>query len=166
MSPIPAPSVIDDARLHPLSTDERDRYSRNMLVPGVGVVSQQQVRAGRVLLVGGADPLVGRMLLVNPWRNRYDEVPVARNPDCPVCGDHPTVTELIDYDQFCGVRLPDMESSDEEVTMKEIDAAQLRSMLAGAEQDGHGASPLSTCARPMRSRSRPSTGRSTSPWAR
>ncbi len=35
---------------------------------------------------------------------RFRELKLRKNPDCPVCGDHPTVTELIDYEQFCGIR--------------------------------------------------------------
>src|SRR5262249_37277228 len=47
--------------------------------------------------------LAGRLLLYDAWNMKFRELKLRRDPDCPVCGDHPTVKELIDYDQFCGV---------------------------------------------------------------
>jgi adenylyltransferase/sulfurtransferase len=46
---------------------------------------------------------VGRLLLYDAWNMRFRELKLRRDPECPVCGDHPTVRELIDYDQFCGI---------------------------------------------------------------
>ena len=104
-----------------------------------GLVGTLQATEALKLVVGGGEPLVGRILMVSAWRARYEEVAVVRNPDCPVCGKHPTVTGLIDYEQFCGLRLPEDGTSDEEVTMKEISAVQLREVLAGGSaSDGAG----------------------------
>ena len=50
------------------------------------------------------EPLIGRLLLVDAMSMRFRELKLRKNPDCPVCGEHPTVTELIDYNQFCGIR--------------------------------------------------------------
>jgi sulfur-carrier protein adenylyltransferase/sulfurtransferase len=50
------------------------------------------------------DPLIGRLLLVDSLSMRFRELKLRKNPDCPVCGTHPTVTALIDYDQFCGIQ--------------------------------------------------------------
>ena len=47
-------------------------------------------------------PLVGRLLLVDALTMEFREMKLRRDPDCPLCGDEPTVSELIDYDQFCG----------------------------------------------------------------
>ena len=55
------------------------------------------------LLVGMGTPLVGRMMLYDALDMKFRELKLRRNPDCPVCGDAPTVTELIDYEQFCGL---------------------------------------------------------------
>ena len=50
------------------------------------------------------EPLIGRLLLYDALGMRFRELKLRRNPDCPVCGDHPTVTKLIDYQEFCGMR--------------------------------------------------------------
>ena len=47
--------------------------------------------------------MIGRLLLVDALNMRFRELKLRKNPECPVCGDHPTVTELIDYQQFCGI---------------------------------------------------------------
>jgi sulfur-carrier protein adenylyltransferase/sulfurtransferase len=55
------------------------------------------------LILGKGEPLIGRLLLVDALGMRFRELKLRKNPDCPVCGVHPTVTQLIDYDQFCGI---------------------------------------------------------------
>ena len=55
------------------------------------------------LILGIGEPLVGRLLLYDALGMRFRELKLRRNPECPVCGDHPTITKLIDYQQFCGV---------------------------------------------------------------
>jgi adenylyltransferase/sulfurtransferase len=55
------------------------------------------------LLLGVGRPLVGRLLILDALEMSWREVSLRRNPDCPVCGDQPTQTELIDYEVFCGV---------------------------------------------------------------
>jgi adenylyltransferase/sulfurtransferase len=55
------------------------------------------------LILGIGEPLVGRLLLYDALAMRFRELKLRRNPECPVCGDRPTVTKLIDYQQFCGV---------------------------------------------------------------
>ena len=55
------------------------------------------------LIVGIGDPLVGRLMVHDALRQSWDVLTVHRNPDCAVCGDHPSVTELVDYQDFCGV---------------------------------------------------------------
>ncbi len=71
------------------------------ILPGLlGVVQATEVIK---LILGIGEPLVGRLLLADALSMRFRELKLRRNPECPVCGDHPTVTELIDYNQFCGV---------------------------------------------------------------
>jgi sulfur-carrier protein adenylyltransferase/sulfurtransferase len=48
--------------------------------------------------------MIGRLLLVDSLNMRFRELKLRKNPDCPVCGTHPTVTKLIDYEQFCGIQ--------------------------------------------------------------
>jgi len=55
------------------------------------------------LILGIGEPLVGRLLLYDALAMRFRELKLRRNPECPVCGDHPTIRELIDYQEFCGI---------------------------------------------------------------
>ena len=55
------------------------------------------------LILGIGEPLVGRLLLYDALAMRFRELKLRRNTECPVCGDHPTIRELIDYEQFCGI---------------------------------------------------------------
>ncbi len=68
-----------------------------------GVIGTIQATEAIKLLSGIGEPLIGRLLLYDALAMRFRELKLRRNPDCPVCGDHPTVTELIDYQQFCGI---------------------------------------------------------------
>ena len=71
------------------------------ILPGlVGVMQAAEVIK---LILGKGDPLIGRLLLIDALNMRFRELKLRKNPECPVCGDHPTVTELIDYQQFCGM---------------------------------------------------------------
>jgi adenylyltransferase/sulfurtransferase len=58
------------------------------------------------LILGIGEPLIGRLLLVDALGMSFRSLKLRKNPDCPVCGTHPTVTELIDYNQFCGIAPP------------------------------------------------------------
>ncbi|MGC9945472.1 MAG: molybdopterin-synthase adenylyltransferase MoeB [Bryobacteraceae bacterium] len=58
------------------------------------------------LILGIGQPLVGRLLLYDALAMRFRELKLRKNPECPVCGDRPTVTKLIDYQQFCGILQP------------------------------------------------------------
>jgi adenylyltransferase/sulfurtransferase len=69
-----------------------------------GLIGCVQATEAVKLLLGQGTPLVGRLLLYDALQMSFREFRVRRNPKCPVCGDHPTVTKLIDYEQFCGVR--------------------------------------------------------------
>ncbi len=74
------------------------------ILPGlVGVI---QATEAIKLILGVGEPLIGRLLLVDALNMNFRQLKLRKNPDCPVCGTHPTVTELIDYDQFCGILPP------------------------------------------------------------
>ncbi len=68
-----------------------------------GVVGTLQATEAIKLILGAGEPLIGRFVIYDALKARFRELKVRRDPECPVCGDHPTVTELIDYEQFCGV---------------------------------------------------------------
>jgi molybdopterin/thiamine biosynthesis adenylyltransferase/rhodanese-related sulfurtransferase/molybdopterin converting factor small subunit len=68
-----------------------------------GVVGTIQATEAIKLILGVGRPLVGRLLLYDAFNMTFRELKLRRDPDCPVCGDHPTVRGLIDYDQFCGI---------------------------------------------------------------
>ena len=68
-----------------------------------GVVGTIQATEAVKLIMGVGEPLVGRFLVYDALRMRFRELKLRKDPDCPVCGDDPTVTELIDYEQFCGI---------------------------------------------------------------
>ena len=71
--------------------------------------SLQATEVAKVIL-GIGEPLIGRLLLVDALSMEFRVVKTRRNPECPLCGDHPTVTELIDYEVFCGLVLPGQET--------------------------------------------------------
>ena len=68
-----------------------------------GVIGTIQATETIKLILGGGEPLVGRLLLYDAWRMRFRVLKLRRDPACPVCGDEPSIRELIDYEQFCGV---------------------------------------------------------------
>ena len=68
-----------------------------------GLIGLVQATETVKLILGLGEPLVGRLLLYDALTMRFRELKLRREPDCPVCGDHPTVRHLIDYQQFCGV---------------------------------------------------------------
>jgi molybdopterin/thiamine biosynthesis adenylyltransferase/rhodanese-related sulfurtransferase len=74
------------------------------ILPGlVGVIQATEVIK---LILGIGEPLIGRLLLVDALGMSFRTLKLRKNPDCPVCSRNPTVTELIDYDQFCGIAAP------------------------------------------------------------
>ena len=71
------------------------------VLPGI-IGSVQAVEAIKLVL-GVGEPLVGKLLIYDALSNEFTTVKLRWDPDCPVCGKHPTVTELIDYEAFCGL---------------------------------------------------------------
>ncbi len=68
-----------------------------------GIVGCIQANETIKLILGIGEPLIGRFLVFDALRMKFRELRLRKDPDCPVCGTHPTVTGLIDYEQFCGV---------------------------------------------------------------
>src|SRR6202522_4565590 len=74
------------------------------ILPGlVGVIQATETIK---LILGIGEPLIGRLVLVDALGMSFRTLKLRKNPECPVCGPNPTVTELIDYDQFCGIAPP------------------------------------------------------------
>jgi len=72
------------------------------ILPGlVGVIQATETIK---LILGQGDPLIGRLLLVDALGMKFRELKLRKSPDCPACGKNPTVTQLIDYNEFCGIR--------------------------------------------------------------
>jgi sulfur-carrier protein adenylyltransferase/sulfurtransferase len=104
-----------------------------------GVIGSLQALEAIKLITGAGEPMIGRLLLFDALKLRWRELRLRRNPDCPVCGDEPTVTGLIDYDVFCGVA-PGAGASGEAATEEdraalefEIDPLELKDRLDRGE---------------------------------
>ncbi|NNE45866.1 MAG: molybdopterin-synthase adenylyltransferase MoeB [Rhodothermales bacterium] len=93
-----------------------------------GIVGSLQASEAIKQILGIGDPLVGRLLLLDALTATLKTLRLRRNPDCPVCGDHPTQTHLIDYEQFCGLpplgHPADMHTDVPEISVRDL-AAQL-----------------------------------------
>jgi adenylyltransferase/sulfurtransferase len=86
-----------------------------------GTIGTIQATEAIKLLLGIGKPLVGRLLLYNALDMEFRELRLRKDPNCPVCGEHPTVTQLIDYQQFCGID-PRTErgETDRDITPREL----------------------------------------------
>ncbi len=98
------------------------------VLPGLlGIIQATEVIK---LILGSGDSLVGRLLLVDALAMRFRELRLRKDPDCPLCGTHPTVRELIDYNAFCGIR---GEESAPGVKVPEIQPEELKHKLDAGE---------------------------------
>jgi adenylyltransferase/sulfurtransferase len=68
-----------------------------------GIIGVIQATEAIKLIARIGEPLIGRFLIYDALKMRFRELKVPKDPDCPVCGPNPTITALIDYDQFCGI---------------------------------------------------------------
>ena len=58
------------------------------------------------LIVGKGEPLVGRLLMYDSLAMKFREIRIRRDPNCPLCGENPTITELMNYEEMCGLETP------------------------------------------------------------
>src|SRR5580698_7073752 len=102
------------------------------ILPGlVGVIQATEVIK---LILGKGDPLIGRLLLIDALGMKFRELKLRKNPDCPACGTHRSITKLIDYNEFCGIR--GEEKSQEkpvEAGIPEIQVEELKRRLDAGE---------------------------------
>ena len=92
-----------------------------------GIIALIQATEALKLLTGIGEPLIGRFLHYDALAMRFDEFRFEKDPECPVCSSHPTLTELIDYEGFCGVH------RGEEVQVREVSAAEVAALRARGE---------------------------------
>ena len=91
-----------------------------------GIVGAMQANEVIKLIIGKGEPLKGRLLLFDALGMKFRELKLRKNPDCPLCGDHRTVTKLIDYNEFCGIR---GEEAGDTVSVPEISVTELKQRL-------------------------------------
>jgi molybdopterin/thiamine biosynthesis adenylyltransferase/rhodanese-related sulfurtransferase len=94
-----------------------------------GIVGSIQAMETIKLILGAGEPLVGRLLLFDALGMRFRELKLRKNPACPLCGDNRTITKLIDYEEFCGIRgeeAPPMTDGIPEISAKDLKARQDR----------------------------------------
>jgi len=94
-----------------------------------GLVGTIQATEAIKLVLGIGDSLVGRLLLVDTLQMDFREVELRRDPDCVVCGDTPSITSLIDYEEFCGGTTAPLAEPPERPPVPEIDVEELRARL-------------------------------------
>ncbi len=88
-----------------------------------GIIGCIQATEILKLAIGRGSSLVGRLLLFNALDLKFRELKLRRDPQCPVCGEHPTIKELIDYEQFCGIVPEPTTANPDEVTVQDMKKA-------------------------------------------
>lgn len=86
-----------------------------------GLVGCLQAMEALKLILGRGETLLGRLLVVDAWRMQFKEIKVRRDPQCPVCGEAPTITQLMDYQPLCRTAGPQGQDADE-ITVQELKA--------------------------------------------
>ena len=98
-----------------------------------GVIGVIQATEAIKLVTGIGEPLIGRFLIYDALKMRFRELKLKKDPECPVCGPNPTVTKLIDYEQFCGVRPEPAQTTGATVNEWEITPVDLKKKLDAGE---------------------------------
>ncbi len=102
------------------------------ILPGlVGVIQATEVIK---LILGKGAPLIGRLLLVDALNMRFRELKLRKNPECPVCGLNPTVTELIDYQNFCGIVPEAAQDANTKNGIPQISVKELKRRMDAGEE--------------------------------
>jgi sulfur-carrier protein adenylyltransferase/sulfurtransferase len=98
-----------------------------------GIIGSLQALEAVKLILGRGDALVGRLVLFDALSFRFRELKLRRNADCPVCGDAPTITGLIDYDEFCGIGGADMQTPQQGSAIPQMTPEELKQRLDGGD---------------------------------
>src|ERR1700749_2889896 len=88
-----------------------------------GIIGCIQTTEILKLALGKGTPLIGRLVLFNALDMKFRELKLRRDPQCPICGDHPTIKELIDYEVFCGIEPKKEDGNPDEVTVQDMKKA-------------------------------------------
>ncbi len=99
-----------------------------------GTIGTLQATEAIKLIIGAGEPLIGRLLLYDALNMSFDELKIRKNPDCVICSDHPTITKLIDYEQFCGMPMHDHPDEGSAGAEWDIEPVELKQRL---EADPH-----------------------------
>jgi adenylyltransferase/sulfurtransferase len=94
-----------------------------------GVIGVIQATEAIKLIAGIGEPLIGRFLIYDALKMRFRELKLRKDPDCPVCGTHPTITKLIDYEQFCGIQPAVPEPTTVQNNATDISSVELKQRL-------------------------------------
>ena len=94
-----------------------------------GTIGCLQATEAIKLILGLGEPLIGRLLLFDALAMRFREMHLRKDPDCPVCGEHPTVTELADYEAFCSSRRGTATNEERTAFMQEISVRELKAKM-------------------------------------
>jgi molybdopterin/thiamine biosynthesis adenylyltransferase/rhodanese-related sulfurtransferase/molybdopterin converting factor small subunit len=97
-----------------------------------GIIGVIQATEAAKLILGTGEPLVGRLLLFNALKMQFRELKLRRDPACPLCGENPTIHELIDYEQFCGI--PQQAAAQELASPWEITVRELKALYDRGER--------------------------------
>ena len=97
-----------------------------------GIIGTIQANEVIKLIVGGGETLVGRLLNFDAWKMRFRELKIHKDPNCPICGQNPTITKLEEYDyaDFCGIK----KQEEEEAPVEAIEAKELKRRLDAGER--------------------------------
>ncbi|MGI9077713.1 MAG: molybdopterin-synthase adenylyltransferase MoeB [Gemmatimonadaceae bacterium] len=98
-----------------------------------GIIGSLQALETIKLILGYGEPLIGRLLLADALTLRWRELKVRKDPDCPICGTHPTLKGLIDYEEFCGVPQAQAAEAAERAGAAEMSPVELKSRLDRGE---------------------------------
>ena len=98
-----------------------------------GIIGVIQATESIKLVTGIGEPLIGRFLIYDALKMKFRELRLKKDPECPVCGPNPTVTKLIDYDQFCGIAPAATENAGGTVSDWEITPVELKKKLDAGE---------------------------------
>jgi sulfur-carrier protein adenylyltransferase/sulfurtransferase len=93
-----------------------------------GIIGVMQAIEAIKLIIGIGDSLIGRLVSFDALKLSFKEFKIRKDPNCPICGDHPTIRELIDYDQFCGIPQADAEAA-KELAVPTITATELKQKI-------------------------------------
>ena len=100
-----------------------------------GIIGVIQATESIKLMLGIGEPLIGRFLIYDALKMKFRELKLRKDPECPVCGTNPTVTKLIDYEQFCGIRPePQVQASGATVSEWEITPVEMKKKLDAGEK--------------------------------